>query len=188
MIAVPAAIGPAILDDAKLSEDGRYRYWLTRCTRATPWNLLPHYGYVNFICLNPSTADDRLDDPTVRRIRGFAKSWGYDGFWLTNLFAYRATDPMDLCMAQGDILGPDNLEWIREVAKRATIVVAAWGAVDGLFRNNVRFAQRQASAICNVVLVDVDLYALGTTKAGFPRHPLYIKGDTLPGIWRRGQR
>lgn len=166
-------IGPALIDDAGISADGLYRYWLTR-----GWGDDP--AFVNFICLNPSTADATRDDPTVRRLRGFARSWGYDGFWLTNLFAYRATDPEALCFAQGDISGPDNMTWLSEVASRAALVVMAWGDVSGLYRNNVKFAQRQASIVCQLALQGIELHALGFTKAGFPRHPLYMRSDTRP--------
>jgi len=183
---VTTAIGPPVIDDAYLAVDGRYRYWLTRSC-GTPWTGST-VRYVNFIGLNPSTADATRDDPTVRRLRGFAKSWGYDGFWLTNLFAFRATDPADLCFHQGDIDGPENTRWLEEVAARAGLVVAAWGAVDGLFRNNVRFAERRATGLINLILSEVDVHVLGITKRGFPRHPLYVKSDTQPVLWRRGRR
>lgn len=180
-MSVARAWGPAIIDDAGISPDGRYRYWLTRSCN-TEWT--PNPRYVNFICLNPSTADATKDDPTVRRLRGFAKSWGYDGFWLTNLFAHRATDPGALCFAQGDIAGPENLTWLKEVASRAALVVAAWGAVDGLFRNNVRFAHRQSWLVVGY-LADVPIHMLGLTKKGYPRHPLYVRGETQAIPWLR---
>ena len=155
---------------------GRYRYCLTR-TCADPTGCRTART-VNFICLNPSTADATTDDPTVRRLRGFTTAWGYDGFWLTNLFAYRATDPMDLCTAEGDIVGPLNDTWLVAVATRAEVVVAAWGAVDGLFRDSVRFAQRRAAHVQS--LLPMPIHTMGITKNGFPRHPLYLRGDTQP--------
>jgi hypothetical protein len=169
-------IARAITNDAGIARHGRYRYWLTRACADRP--VCGPFRAVNFICLNPSTADASSDDPTVRRLRGFTKAWGYDGFWLTNLFAYRATDPTDLCTAEGDVVGPLNDAWLVAVATRADLVVAAWGAVDGLVRNNVRFAERRACYLLS--LLHMPIHTLGVTKNAFPRHPLYLRGDTQP--------
>ena len=70
---------------AGISECGCYRYWLTRT-----WN--PRRATLCWVLLNPSTADADRDDPTIRRCQGFARSWGYGGIVVVNLFAYRATD------------------------------------------------------------------------------------------------
>jgi hypothetical protein len=169
-------IAPAIANDAGIARHGRYRYWLTRNCADRP--VCRTSRAVNFICLNPSIADASRDDPTVRRLRGFTKAWGYEGFWLTNLFAYRATDPTDLCIADGDIIGPLNDAWLVAVATRADLVIAAWGAVDGLVRNNVRFAERRASYLLS--MLHMPIHTLGVTKNAFPRHPLYLRGGTQP--------
>ena len=78
-----------MIKSAEISPCGLYRYSLTRKWEA--WK-----GTVNFIMLNPSTADAQEDDPTIRRCIGFAKAWGYGGIVVTNLFAYRATNPKEL--------------------------------------------------------------------------------------------
>lgn len=154
-----------------------YRYRLTR-----EWDA--DRAVVNFIGLNPSTADAFEDDPTIRRCVGFARRWGFGKLVMTNLFAYRATDPSNLCMADVDIVGPQNDRWLLNATGEATLVVAAWGAVDGLYRNSTRFAVRRAAAVQSL-LEWVDLHALGFTKAGFPRHPLYLRGDVLPVMWSK---
>lgn len=70
---------------AAFSRSRIYRYEL--------WRRWADGGrYVNFICLNPSTADEHKDDPTVRKCVKFARTWGYGAMCITNLFAYRATD------------------------------------------------------------------------------------------------
>ncbi len=85
---------------AIISTCGQYRYQLWRI-----WN--EDKPLVLFVCLNPSTADARQDDPTIRRLTGFAYQLGYGGFYLGNLFAFRSTYPSDL-PAANDPVGPDN--------------------------------------------------------------------------------
>ena len=72
---------------ATFSPCRRWRYTLLR--RWEPANLI----VVAFIGLNPSTADETLDDPTIRRCIGFAKAWGAGGMYMLNLFGWRSTDP-----------------------------------------------------------------------------------------------
>lgn len=81
-----------------------------------------------FIGLNPSTADDKIDDPTIRRCINFAQSWGYGGLCVTNLFAFRATLPSNMKSAK-DPIGPENDKSPIAHAKDARIVVAAWGCM-----------------------------------------------------------
>ena len=129
--------------------------------------------YVMFIGLNPSTADEVQDDPTVRRCIRFAQRWGYGGFCMTNLFAFRATDPKEM-KAQEEPIGPLNDEWLVEIAQGAGIVVAAWG-VHGVHMN-------RENRVINIL---EDLCCLGITKEGHPRHPLYMKNDTKLMKYRR---
>jgi hypothetical protein len=120
---------------------------------------------VLFVGLNPSTADEDADDPTVRRCRGFARAWGHGGFILCNLFAYRATDPRDL-FAAIDPIGPQNDRWLRHYAEEAGLLVACWGA-----RGGYKDRGREVLALRN------DWHCLGIGKTGFPRHPLYVPGE-----------
>ena len=120
------------------------------------------------IGLNPSTADEVEDDPTLIRCMNFAKSWGYGGVCMTNLFAYRATDPNDM-KAAADPVGASNNRWLTKLAREAGIVVAAWGN-DGDYMD-------RASKIKNKI---PDLYCLKMNKSGEPAHPLYLRAELKP--------
>lgn len=149
---------------AMLSPCGLYRYWLKRL-----WDeRAPECA---FIMLNPSTADANKDDPTIRRVMGFAESWGFGGVNVYNLFAYRATDPSDLRDASEagiDVIGPENDGWLHQIPREA-VIVAAWG-------EGGRYMQR-GLAVRKMFLGR--LSKLGATLGGHPRHPLYMKGATM---------
>jgi hypothetical protein len=152
----------SVQGDAVLSGCGKYRYVLRRSLGSA----LRWYRPMLFIMLNPSTADATQDDPTIRRCIAFAKREGMTHLTVVNLFALRATDPRELELAD-DPIGPENDRHIsEEVAKHRGCVVAAWGAH--------QFAKPRAEA---VLALYGPLYCLGKTKAGYPRHPLYVKGD-----------
>lgn len=149
--------------------DGDFRYWLSR-----DWSETEGSPYVLWVMLNPSVADGRADDPTVRKCIGFTTRLGYSRLFVVNLFALRATDPAVLATVQehgGDIVGPCNDEYISKLAQNAPVIVCAWGAYDGLgFLIEHRI--REVTAIlerwrCPTV-------ALGYAKAGQPRHPLMM--------------
>jgi len=121
-----------------------------------------------FVMLNPSTADAEQDDPTIRRCAGFARAWGFGGMTVVNLFAFRATDPARLRRAR-DPVGRDNDHHIATAARGAGMVVLAWGvhgALDGRDR------------VVAALLADVRPRCLGTTRGGYPRHPLYLPAAT----------
>lgn len=129
---------------------------------------------IAFVGLNPSTADERTNDRTVSRCIGFAQAWGYSRFDMLNIFALKNKDPRAL-RTHPDPIGPENDEWLRKVACEASLIVVAWG-VHGSFRdrgNRVRH-----------LLADFDLFHLGLTAGGHPRHPLYVRGDRQPEPWR----
>jgi hypothetical protein len=105
--------------DAKLSDCRKYRYALWRT-----WDESKSYAV--FVGLNPSKADETEDDPTIIRCINFAKEWGYGGLRMTNLFAYRATEPNEMMSAQ-DPVGSENDIWLKNLAKDAGVIVAAWG-------------------------------------------------------------
>lgn len=125
-----------------------------------------------FIGLNPSTADETKDDPTVRRCIGFAKRWGYGGIYMLNLFAFRSTDPKKLLEVPNPY-GPENSQFLRMYAESAGVIVAAWGAFP-LARERGRFVEG---------IVTHPLYCLGTTKSGAPRHPLYVPYTNMIRRW-----
>src|SRR5207249_5914720 len=100
-----------------LSPCRQYRYVLWR-----EWDKT-NASYVLFVGLNPSTADETEDDPTIRRCMNYAKRWGYGALCMVNLFAYRATDP-DAMKAHPQPVGTENDYWIRKMAREAGVVVA----------------------------------------------------------------
>lgn len=109
-----------MIKDAYISEDGVYRYSLTR-----DWDeTLP---VMLFVMLNPSTADAVVDDQTIRRCIGFAERAYMGGLEVVNLFAFRATDPKEM-KAAPDPVGPENNTVIRQALSEAKTVVCAWGA------------------------------------------------------------
>lgn len=153
--------------DALLSGDGLYRYRLTRTwAEGKP---------VNFLMLNPSIADASIDDPTIRRCIGFAKQWGYPGLIVTNLFAFRATDPRDLFRAE-DPVGDENDVAILAAAMDASIVVAAWGAHQR--------ARERARHVLHLLRKNIGpVYCIATTVSGLPVHPLYQPREFKPRLY-----
>lgn len=158
-------------DNAIISSCGLYRYALHRhlCIQKESKSCL-------FIMLNPSTADGRKDDPTIRRCIGFARSWGCDRLFVGNLFAWRATDPGELRkhgVGNGDIVGPKNHEWITAMADVVTRreevpgpIVCAWGPKGHYMQ--------QDDAVIGWLEDEFTLYCLGRSKDGSPRHPLML--------------
>ena len=125
-------------------------------------------SHVMFIGMNPSTADETNDDPTIRRCINYAKAWGYGGIYMLNLFAFRATDPREM-KAAADPVGPENISYLKVYHETAGITLACWGA-HGHF-------MRQGELIETIL---DNLYCLGVTKTGHPRHPLYLKANLKP--------
>lgn len=156
---------------AVISPCGEYRYLLTRPAE-TP---SPERGTALFLMLNPSTADAELDDPTIRRCRGFAKAWGCAGLTVANLYALRSSDPSHLWGHQ-DPVGPENDAWLKQVAEEYGDIVCAWGA------NADRDRAAEVAALLEAS--GARLWCLGTTKTGAPRHPLYIKASQPLVEWQ----
>jgi len=130
----------------------------------------PERTALGFVALNPSTADHRADDPTVRRMMGFAKREAAGGIVLVNLYAFRATRPVDLWQESHPV-GPSTDRVLREVLADCRSVVACWGAIP-----------RPAWPRARQVLRRLDrwglrVWALGLTRDGHPRHPLYLPRD-----------
>lgn len=149
---------------ALFSQDRLHRYELWRV-----WDEKKPRAM--FIGLNPSTADETKDDPTVRRCIGFAQRWGYGGLTMTNIFAYRSTDPHRMKEFH-DPVGPGNNVSLISCAADAGVVVAAWG-VHGQHKDRERF-------VYNMLQGFVQLKCLGQTKDGHPKHPLYLRADLEP--------
>jgi len=145
-----------------------YRYALTRV-----WDAAA--GKVVFVMLNPSTATEVQNDPTVERCERRARALGFGAFRVVNIFAYRATDPK-VMRAQVDPVGPGNDAAILAAAVWADRVVCGWGS---------HGAHMDRGVAVEAVLRTLGrpLFQLGLTKAGQPKHPLYIGYDRQPEIW-----
>ncbi len=153
---------------AVISPNGKYRYHLRRVIAEESSKV------ATFIMLNPSTADHAVDDPTIRRCMGFARRWGCGEVQVVNLFAVRATDPQDM-LAASDPVGENNREWIMRAVEatrdiyepeQVGLVVCAWGT-HGAYMGQDQTVLGWIEDICEPL-------ALGITKDGHPRHPLYM--------------
>ena len=156
--------------EALYSRCGRYRYRLTRRWGAGP--------VLAWIMLNPSTATEERNDTTIARCEGRARRGGFGGVEILNLFAFRATRPADLRQAE-DPVGPGNGQVVLESAARAGMILCGWG---------VHGALRDAGALMRETLNarGLVLHTLGLTKAGHPRHPLYVGNTVVPRLWPAG--
>jgi hypothetical protein len=170
----------AMKKSARISPCRQYRWTLTR-----------DWGQGKRICwvmLNPSDADHRIDDPTIRRVIHFTRSWGYTGLTVVNLYPYRspnpkrceawATDPK-LATAVKVAL-TRNVSIISHHCKLATMIVAAWG-------NNPWDVVWLESIVDSI---GQEIYCLGTTAGGAPKHPMArgkhrIADDQQPVLWRK---
>jgi hypothetical protein len=150
-----------LISGAQFSECRTWRYGLWRI-----WDWQGHANCVAFIGLNPSTADETLDDPTIRRCIGFAKRWGFGGCYMLNAYAFRATDPRVMKQA-ADPVGPGNDEALAYYRSRVGLIIAAWG---------VHCEPERERRVCEVI--GQPIYCLGKTKDGRPKHPLYLRADT----------
>jgi len=151
---------------ATFSNDRKYRYRLWRVWDTTKKPIL-------FIMLNPSTADEHVLDPTVRRCLGYAMKWGYGRMDICNVFALRSTDPKQL-YASEDPVGSENDFHIRIAARESDKIIAAWGNHAG-YKNRSTEVQDLLKKP-----VEYPVYALKITKTNQPSHPLYLKGDLVP--------
>lgn len=157
--------------DATFSPCGRYRYRLWR-----EWNVrLPR---MLCVMLNPSTADEKANDPTVERCQRRAIALGFGALEVVNLFALRSTDPAAL-YAQADPIGPDNDQHIMESAALAGMVLCGWGTHGAhLGRGNqVEAMLRSWPGIAR------KLHVLKVNADGSPKHPLYVAYAHRPVPW-----
>jgi len=151
--------------EARFSPCRTWRYTLHRI-----WDK--GRGLLMVVGLNPSTADEVRNDPTVTRCINYARAWGFGGLVMMNAFAVRGTNPRVLREVP-DPVGPDNDFWLSRMAREARLIVAAWG-------NHGLWLERQTKVLS---LIDREVYCLGVTKQGAPRHPLYLRKDAEPRIF-----
>lgn len=144
--------------ETRFSPCKTYRYALWRSwDEAKP--------FVMIIGLNPSMTDD---NPTITRCTNFARTWGFGGVCVANLFAYRAATPPEL-LAAGEPVGPENDALLHQYSEQAGLTVAAWGNYG---------AHRNRSADVKPLLAN--LHCIRMNKSGEPAHPLYLKASLVP--------
>ena len=151
-------MGFLVNKNATFSDCRKYRYVLSRTWDSKKKTIL-------FIGLNPSTADEQIDDPTIRRCINYAQNWGYGSLLMVNLFAYRATMPTELKKVKNPI-GNDNDLHIKELIKKVDLAVAAWGNEGSLLNRDKEIKKIIPNLMC-----------LKINKSGQPAHPLYQKKD-----------
>ena len=146
--------------NAEFSDCRIYRYALWRVWDQSKPRCL-------FIGLNPSTADETTDDPTIRRCIGFAREWGFGGLIMGNLFAVRATDPREMLRHPSPV-GPDNDMWLKKLKAQAERTIAAWGTRGRYLGRGPEVRTMLGQMMC-----------LKLTKKGHPQHPLYLPKRSL---------
>jgi hypothetical protein len=145
---------------------GSYRYLLWRTWDETRPHLL-------WVLLNPNTADEQTDDPTLRRCIRFSREWQYGGLEIVNLFAFRTPHPHDLHRV-ADPIGDENDQYLTAAAARAAGIILAWGAKGA-------YLQRDRTVLALLSLhATQSLYCLGIAHNGCPCHPLYRPRSTRP--------
>ncbi|MBA7622909.1 hypothetical protein ES703_30296 [subsurface metagenome] len=148
---------------AVFDKDRNYRFLLWRF-----WNDSPR---VLFVGLNPSTADEYSDDPTLKRCCTFAENWGYGGMYLCNLFSFRATKPEDLIVAGAGVLHAANIPAITMATRLVVMTIAAWGDGLELVENGKGIAE-------NIKKLIEPSLCFGLTQKGNPKHLLYLSGES----------
>ena len=138
---------------------GPYRYTLWR-----EWD--PARPRLLWVLLNPSSADSNRDDPTLRRCMAFSHAWSFGSLEIVNLYAWRTPSPSDLVRVPYPV-GSENDRYIQEASLRASRIIVAWGAHKVVHGRD-----------CEVLdLLNQPVWCLGVTRAGLPRHPLYLKRE-----------
>jgi len=153
---------------ATFSPCRRWRYLLwRRWEEAKP--------VANFLMLNPSTADEVKLDPTCARARDYAERWGYGALIVTNIFAFRNTNPNQMKAAK-DPVGPGNDAAIVKAARESALVVCAWG-------NHGSFLERSLAVKALLAKSRIKPHVLRVNANGEPAHPLYLPGKLEPISW-----
>lgn len=157
-----------VIKGAKISECQKYRYSLWRIWDETKPKIM-------FVMLNPSTADATKDDATIRRCTDFTKNWGYGGFYVCNLFAYRSTNPKEL-LTQDNPFGDENIYQTRQLTDKVSKIICAWGNRPILSK----ILKRQNELDLLPPITADKLYYLELSKDKTPKHPLYLRKNLIP--------
>lgn len=164
---VRLALGAGVRGDASFSDDGRHRQRMRRWLGES----FPE-RFIMFIGMNPSTADAMVDDPTCAREWQFAKREGFEAMVKCNIGDYRATDPKALLVPGVNVCTPENVQMIRQEARKAAKVIVCHGKL------NKPLAAAAAVILPALEADGVELWCLGTNGDGSPKHPLYLRADT----------
>jgi hypothetical protein len=159
------------LSSALYSRCGAYRYALSR-------HWLPDAPPLLFVLLNPSTATEQRNDPTLARCEARARRMGFGGVCVVNLYAFRATDPR-LLRHVADPVGPMNDAVLEERLVGAALVICGWGGQ----ADSSGFPGRGESVLGRILAAGQQPHHLGLTRAGQPMHPLYRPLGLLPQPW-----
>lgn len=166
---------PTLPNGATLSPCGKYRYTLWRTVDdgmfATGGNVCC------FVMLNPSVADHSTDDPTIRRCMDFTLSWGYRKLYVVNLFAFRATFPIELRKTREDPIGPDNDKAIMLAAEASDLIICGWGSHGSLRSREVHVLKMLRDAGHKTH------YLKKSLRTGQPWHPLFLPATCSPIEW-----
>lgn len=155
---------------AVISDCKKYRFALSRI-----WDHQKPMAM--FIMLNPSTADAKQDDPTIRRCISFAKSWGYGGIIVCNLFPFRATNPKELLVRENISTQISlNSFYIRQLQEHCRVIILAWGnenILDKIFKEHYPVGKLSFLKLEKI-------HYLELSKNGTPKHPLYLPQTLKP--------
>jgi hypothetical protein len=151
------------------------RFSSCRRWRTLLWRRWGKGDTANFLMLNPSTADEVKLDPSCTRARNYAEAWGFGALIVTNIFAWRSTDPAAM-KTVSDPVGRGNDRAILQAARESVLVVCAWG-------NHAAHLNRGAAVAALLRKAGIELHALRVTGAGEPSHPLYLPGTLKPLLW-----
>lgn len=163
-----------MIKSAEISNCGNYRYSLSRV-----WNEeLPKCCFWG---INPSIADSNIDDATVRKMIGFSSRMSYGGFYLGNIFPYRSTDVKGLSVAENPYGEPSKFPIPDQKFLDAVIHIAAWGNSSKIPKS-LRF--RIQEFVDYFDNEEINLYSIGITKSGDPRHPLMTSYSTPCELWK----
>ncbi|MDC1034524.1 DUF1643 domain-containing protein [Flavobacteriaceae bacterium] len=144
-----------IVRKVKLSLDKKHRLMLSR-----HWNLKnPSLLYIMF---NPSIADDKIDDPTIRRLISFSKTFNYGGFYVANLYTYITPNPKIIDTSVG--VKKNNLKIIMNLTNKVEDIVYAWG-------NSIVEPRELRNLITSPL-------CFGKNTNGSPKHPLYLSSKS----------
>jgi hypothetical protein len=155
---------------AIFTRNRKYRYALWRV-----WN--PDRGRVLFVMLNPSIADEVVDDPTQGRCRRFARDWGFGGYMAANIFAYISTDPKEMREARDPVCA-QNDAYLKAMHGSSALTVAAWG--------NGGAVQSRGVEVLKMLHKTKPVMCLSLCKNSSPKHPLYLKANLRPRPMKLG--